>query len=52
MTKRCRLTSRYARWAGLEPQEPTWGWVWMLALHLGVVGGVLLWAALVMWAVG
>lgn len=43
---RCGLAERYARWAGLEPQEPRWGWIWSVTLHALVVLGVAAWTAL------
>lgn len=46
---RCLLASRYARWAGLEPQEPRWGWIWSVTLHAVVALGVVAWTVFVLW---
>lgn len=49
MRRRCRLAERYARWAGLEPQEPRWGWIWSITLHALVALGAVGWTMFVLW---
>lgn len=47
--RRCSLVDRYARWAGLERQEPRWGWRWMVGLHLLVSFSALAWVIAILW---